>query len=256
MIPFEPDLGNASAGREIWISFEGIPISGMPFLFPPEGVECMGRMVFVISNGVMDDTGFLGDEIRRAGDPVIICTDGAAERMREIGRAPDLIVGDMDSVDEATLQYFEAKGSRIVRHSAHKDETDTQLALERAFEMDPEGIRIFGALGGRIDHALANISLLVMCAKRGINAKIVNKDCELFVVDGSCVIDGREGETVSLLPLSSDVRGITLGGFEYPLSDAVMEIGVPYGISNRLTRARGKISVESGYLLIMRQFEV
>ncbi|MBW2675772.1 MAG: thiamine diphosphokinase, partial [Deltaproteobacteria bacterium] len=166
----------------------------------------MGRMVFVISNGVMDDTCFLVEAIERAGDPVLICTDGAAERMREIGRMPDLIVGDMDSVDEATLEYFEAKGSRIIRHPAHKDETDTQLALDRAFEMDPEGIRIFGALGGRVDHALANIFLLVMCAKRGIDTKIVDRDCELFIVNGSCVIDGRKGETVSLLPLSSDAR--------------------------------------------------
>lgn len=213
----------------------------------------MGQMVFVVSNGVMDDTGFLDEEIGRAGDPVIICTDGAAERMRELGRVPDLIVGDMDSVDEETLAYFEQKGSRIIRHPGDKDETDTQLALERAFEMEPEGIRIFGALGGRIDHALANISLLVMCAKRGINTKIADRDCELFVVDRSCVIDGREGETVSLLPLSSDVRGITLDGFEYPLSGAVMEIGVPYGISNRLTGARGKVSVESGYLLVIRE---
>ncbi len=215
----------------------------------------MGQMVFVISNGVMEDTGFLVEEIRRTGDPVLICTDGAAERMKEICRVPDLIVGDMDSVDEGTLEYFKTKGSRIIRHPAHKDETDTQLALEQAFEMEPEGIRIFGALGGRIDHALANISLLVMCAKRGIDAKIVDRDCELFVVNGSCVIDGREGDTVSLLPLSSDVRGITLGGFEYPLSDAVMEIGVPYGISNRLTGTQGTISVESGHLLIMQQKE-
>jgi len=213
----------------------------------------MGRMVFVISNGVMDDVGFLNDEIGRAGDPVLICTDGAAERMKELGRVPDLIVGDMDSVDEGTLEYFEAKGSRIIRHPADKNETDTQLALQLAFEMDPKGIRVFGALGGRIDHALANVSLLVMCAKKGIDTRIVDRECELFVVDGSCVIDGREGETVSLLPLSSDVRGITLDGFEYPLSGAVMEIGVPYGISNRLTGTRGKISVESGYLLVIRE---
>jgi len=215
----------------------------------------MGRMVFVISNGVMRDTGFLVEEIGRADDPVLICTDGAAERMREIGRVPDLIVGDMDSVDEETLKYFEAQGSRIIRHPAHKDETDTQIALEVAFEMDPEGIRIFGALGGRIDHALANISLLVMCAKKGIDTKIVDRKCELFIVNGSCAIAGREGDTVSLLPLSSDVRGITLGGFEYPLSDAVMEIGVPYGVSNRLIRTRGTISVEEGYLLVIKENE-
>ncbi len=57
----------------------------------------MGRTVFVVSNGAIRDTGFLADQIIRADDPVIICTDGAAERMREIGRVPHMIVGDMDS---------------------------------------------------------------------------------------------------------------------------------------------------------------
>jgi len=216
----------------------------------------MGRTVFVISNGAIRDTSFLADQIIRSDDPVIICTDGAAERMREIGRVPDMIVGDMDSIGEETLSYFKGKGSRIVRHPAAKDETDTQIALECAFEMAPERIRIFGALGGRIDHALANISLLVMCVERGIDTKIVDEECELFVINDSCVIEGRKGETVSLLPLSSDVRGITLDGFEYPLTGATMEIGVPYGISNRLAGPRGVISVESGYLLVIRQVKI
>ncbi|MBW2557663.1 MAG: thiamine diphosphokinase [Deltaproteobacteria bacterium] len=216
----------------------------------------MNKTIFVISGGVMDDIRFLYDEIRIAGDPVIICADGAAQRLKELDVVPDCIVGDMDSVDEKTLQYFEAKGSRIIRHSIDKDETDTQLALECAFEMDPEEIRIFGALGGRIDHALANISLLVMCAKHGVETKIVDSDCELFIVTGSCVIDGREGDTVSLLPLSSDVKGITLEGFRYPLTDGTMEIGTPYGISNRLAGTRGTISVKSGYLLVIRQFGI
>ncbi len=212
----------------------------------------MKKAVFVISNGVIKDLAFLDSRIREAGDPFIICTDGAAEKMRGVGRIPDLIVGDMDSVDKEVLIYFESKGSLVVRHSVDKDESDTQLALERAFEMGAKDIRIFGALGGRIDHAMANISLLVMCAKRGVNARIVDEECELFVVDQECVIEGKEGDTVSLLPLSSDVRGITLEGFRYPLTDGKMKIGTPYGISNRLTGTRGKVKVGEGYLLVVR----
>ncbi|MDO9515564.1 MAG: thiamine diphosphokinase [Syntrophales bacterium] len=216
----------------------------------------MNKIIFVISGGVMDDPLFLYDEIRSAGDPVVICADGAAQKLVASDITPDYIVGDMDSIDEDTLRYFEAKGSGIIRYPGDKDETDTQLALEYAFEMGSDQIHIFGALGGRIDHALANISLLVMCVKRGVDAKIIDKDCELFVIDRSCVINGREDETISLIPLSTDVTGITLEGFMYPLSDGVMEIGRPYGVSNRLTGARGKISVEAGYLLIIRQIGI
>ncbi|MEA1971404.1 MAG: thiamine diphosphokinase [Thermodesulfobacteriota bacterium] len=216
----------------------------------------MGKMVFVISGGAVNDPQFLYEEIRSVGNPVVICADGAAQRLKVSDITPDFIVGDMDSIDENTLKYFEAKGSGIIRYPRDKDETDTQLALECAFGMNPDEIRILGALGGRVDHMLANISLLVMCVKRGVDAKIVDKDCELLVIDRSCVINGREGETVSLLPMSSDVRGITLEGFMYPLSDGLMEIGKPYGVSNKLAGTRGTISVKSGYLLIIRQFGI
>jgi len=226
------------------------------FLFLPGGAGYMGKMVFVISGGVVNDPQFLYEEIRSVGNPVIICADGAAQKLKVPDITPDFIVGDMDSIDEDTLKHFEAKGSGIIRYPGDKDETDTQLALECAFGMNPDKIRIFGALGGRVDHMLANISLLVLCVKRGVDAKIVDKDCELLVIDRSCVINGRKGETVSLIPMSSDVRGITLEGFMYPLSDGLMEIGKPYGVSNRLVGTRGTISVKSGYLLIIRQLGV
>jgi len=216
----------------------------------------MNKIIFIISGGVVNDPQSLYEEIRGIDSSVIICADGAAQILKMSDITPDFIVGDMDSIDENTLRYFETKESGIIRYPGDKDETDTQLALEYAFGMNPDEIRIFGALGGRVDHMLANISLLVMCAKRGVDAKIVDKDCELFVIDRSCVIDGRKGETVSLIPISSDVRGITLEGFRYPLSNGLMKIGRPYGVSNRLTGTRGTISVKSGYLLIIRQFGI
>jgi len=43
-----------------------------------------------------------------------------------------------------------------------------------------------------------------------------------------------------------------LEGFEYPLHKATMEIGKPYGISNRLLENRGAVSISSGYLLVVK----
>ena len=69
-----------------------------------------------------------------------------------------------------------------------------------------------------------------------------------------CTIEGEPGQTVSLLPLSYTVTGITIDGFEYPLKDGAMEIGIPYGVSNRLVATRGVISVKTGHLLVIRYF--
>jgi len=216
----------------------------------------MGKRVFIISNGIINDPEFIRQKLKEMNAPIIICADGATRYLRPLDIVPEFIIGDMDSIDDDTMRYFNKRGTTILTYPGNKDETDTQLALEYALKLKPDEIFIFGALGARIDHALANISLLIMGVKRGVDVKIIDETCELFIVNQQGVVEGKAGETVSLLPLSSEVTGITLEGFEYPLSGGVMEIGRPYGISNRLIAEKGIITVKSGYLLVIRNFKV
>lgn len=215
----------------------------------------MKKTVVIISGGDIQDAGFIKRVIATLDSPSVICADGGLRHLTNTGFVPDLIIGDMDSADEETLSHFTQKGSRIERHPARKDETDTELALMRALEMNPDRVVILGALGGRIDHALANIFLLIRAVDRGVDAVIWDDTRELFVVKNQCEIKGSPGDTVSLLALSSEASGITLEGFEYPLSGAVMKVGVPLGISNRLAAAVGIIEVKSGYLLAIRFYK-
>ena len=216
----------------------------------------MKRRIFIISNGIINDPEFIREKLGETNAPIIICADGAARYLRSLDIAPEFIIGDMDSIDDDTMRYFDKRKTTILTYPGNKDETDTQLALEYALKLKPDEIFIFGALGGRIDHSLANITLLIMGVKQGVDVKIIDEICELFIVNQQGVVKGKAGDTVSLLPLSSEVAGITLEGFEYPLSDGVMEIGVPYGISNRLIDKKGIITVKSGYLLVIRNFKV
>jgi thiamine pyrophosphokinase len=212
----------------------------------------MEKRVIIISGGTIEDEKFLKERLEEAHDPMIICADGASRQLLAHDIIPTVIIGDMDSVEEDILRYFEERGSEILKFPKRKDETDTWLAMEYAFNMKPDEIIILGALGGRIDHALANIYLLVKAAEKDVKTKIVDEASELFVVADTATITGNVGDTVSLFPLSSSVSGITLEGFDYPLSDGVMEIGTPYGISNSLAEKRGTISVKTGNLLVVR----
>jgi thiamine pyrophosphokinase len=106
-----------------------------------------------------------------------------------------------------------------------------------------------------VDHVLANISLLWQGVERGVAVKIVDHWCEVFLITGVTAIDGEAGQTVSLFPFAGEVRGVTLRGFEYPLTDAVMAPGHPRGISNRLVRDRGNVALASGCLLAVRYFQ-
>jgi thiamine pyrophosphokinase len=214
----------------------------------------MKKVVFIVSGGALDDPVFLREQAAKAAPAAVICADGGARHLDAAGIIPDLIVGDMDSLDAQRQAYYEAKGCRIVRHPRRKDETDTELALREAFRMEPAEVWIWGALGHRVDHALANISLLVQGKRKGIEVKLIDEWCEVFLIDRRTVLEGEAGQTVSLFPFAGRVTGITLTGFEFPLTNAVMEIGRPYGVSNRLMAGQGIIELESGRLLAVRYF--
>ncbi len=210
------------------------------------------RFIFVIAGGPLESNDFLKSQIEELAPAELVCADGGARHLDALGLTPDVIIGDMDSLAAEILHRCGKQGSRIIEHPRDKRETDTQLALEYAMGSLPDEIRIFGALGGRIDHTLANISLLAHAAERDIPTKLVDEWCEVFVVTHRAALKGIAGQTVSLLPPSSQVCGIEIRGFEYPLTGATMKHGTPYGISNRLTAGEGTISLESGRLLVIR----
>jgi len=215
----------------------------------------MKKVLIVVAGGEIRDLAFLQARISLLQAAEIICADGGAGYLHALGLVPNVIIGDMDSLEPDVLQYFMERGSKIIRFPEGKNETDTQLALEYAFGCGPDEIYVFGAFGTRIDHALANVALLALGVKRGTSVKLINEWCETFIAGRQCTIEGEPGQTVSLLPLSDTVTGIMLEGFEYPLTNGVMEIGTPYGVSNRLTAVKGVITVESGLLLVIRYFQ-
>ncbi|HET58213.1 MAG TPA: thiamine diphosphokinase [Deltaproteobacteria bacterium] len=211
----------------------------------------MSVSVLVISGGDMADPDRIGRDMREYSSPVLVCADGGARYAAAAGVVPAAVIGDMDSVDAELLSYYESRGSVVIRYPVSKNETDTELALRYALSLEPKEIRLYAALGGRIDHTLANISLLSSSMLRCVDTRIIDDRGELFAVDDRAVVRGSTGQTVSLLPLTTEVSGITLEGFEYPLCEATMEPGRPYGISNRLAGTEGRIQVRSGRLLVI-----
>ncbi len=214
----------------------------------------MKKVVYIITGGELGDPTFLRKQAASDAPAALICADGGARHLKAAGMVPTLIVGDMDSLDQGSQERYEAVGVRIIRHPREKNETDTELALREAFGMAPTEIRIWGALGGRIDHTLANLSLLFQGIERGVEVRLIDEWCELFLVIRRAVLEGKAGQTVSLLPFMGEVSGVTLTGFEYPLMKATMAVGHSYGISNVLTASQAIVEVDSGCLLAVRYF--
>jgi thiamine pyrophosphokinase len=190
---------------------------------------------------------------------LVIAADGGARHATTLGVTIDLWVGDGDSIGDEALAALETAGVPIERSRPDKDESDTELAIRAAIRLGQGGVLILGALGGRIDHALANIGLLAMPELQGREAVILDGRSRATLVraprsDGSAVervLAGRPGDLVSLLPLGSGVEGVTTRGLAYPLRDEPLPAGRARGLSNVRSDGDASVTVRRGLLLVV-----
>src|SRR6476659_8616142 len=152
----------------------------------------------------------------RAAD-LLIAADGGALPLLRAGLLPQLVIGDLDSLAAADVAALAEGGVELRRYPREKDETDLELALLHAARAGATEIDVLGALGGRWDHTLANVALLALPELRGRRARLLAEKQTLFLVRDSIQLEGQVGDTVSLLPMAGEARGVTTHGLRYPL---------------------------------------
>lgn len=182
-----------------------------------------------------------------------IAADRGLEAFCNVGLMPDLLLGDMDSVDRAVLERM-ASHTQIERLPCEKDDTDGVHALDAAIARGAQRITILGALGGRMDHAMANLMLLVRAYRHGVIAEILDEQVRIARVCGEAVLHGAKGDTVSLLP-AGEVTGVTLEGFYYHASEPLsFDFSYPLGVSNVVTEDFARVTAQSGDLLLFHYY--
>lgn len=211
----------------------------------------MSNKIIIISGGFLADPSFLHNKIKDLPGCPVICCDGGVRHLLNSGIRPDVIIGDMDSIDPADLENFAAQGTKIIKYPETKDFTDTELALDYAIDLKPEEIFIWCALGGRLDHTLANVFLLCKGQEKGIKTYLMDEYSEAFVLDKEVSFANEKGKTVSLVALTPEVTGITLSGFLYSLQENTLIMGESRGISNMINDDRAVISIKKGKLLVV-----
>ncbi|NGQ96190.1 thiamine diphosphokinase [Brevibacillus sp. SYP-B805] len=191
----------------------------------------------------------------QAGDLLVGVDRGALFLVRH-GLLPDLAIGDFDSVSADEREEIRAGAKALSTcDPVWKDLTDTEMALRWAIEQSPAEIVLLGALGTRFDHTLANVQLLMKALRAGVPCRIVDEKNEVMLIDRGCSVEKDRFPHISLLPLSSEVTGITLTGFRYPLHQATLSTGDSLGISNVLEEETGTIELASGYLLVIKSMD-
>ncbi|MGI6707015.1 MAG: thiamine diphosphokinase [Clostridia bacterium] len=206
--------------------------------------------ILILANGNKVSKSQIRQELETADG--IIAADGGALIAHEMNVSPQYVIGDFDSIDEDILRHFEEKGSRIVRYPREKDETDTHLAVDTALDLGANEIVIAGGIGSRFDHSLGNILLLIRIARRGVRGKIIDDLNEIYVSDSTFLISGNPGETLSILPFSENAFIHRTDGLYYPISNRLLPIDYPYGVSNVFTKDLATIEISSGWVIIIK----
>ena len=183
---------------------------------------------------------------------VVVAADSGLDHAALLGLRADVVVGDFDSVDPATLARAEAAGAVVHRHPVAKEATDLELALRVAAGFGPQRVVVTGGAGGRFDHELANVLLLCADDFAGVDVEAWVGPAHLTVVRTSCRLLGSPGDLVSLLPVGGPARGVRTEGLRYPLRDEDLAAGTSRGVSNELVGTEARVTLRSGVLLAVQ----
>ena len=178
----------------------------------------------------------------------IIACDKGYTYARRCGIVPDLVISDFDSYSGE----IEA-GIPVNQFQSEKDDTDTMIAIRYAVAQGFDQVLLLCALGGRLDHTLANLQALIFAQEHGLSAAIESVDTKIVTLqNGSLRLPRRDGWSLSVFAATERCTGVSLSGVKYPLRDAVVTNSFPIGVSNEWIDEVAEISIIEGILLIVQ----
>ncbi|MCE7858532.1 MAG: thiamine diphosphokinase [Chloroflexi bacterium CFX2] len=189
----------------------------------------------------------------RPGD-YILCADGGTRHALDLGLTPNIVIGDLDSVTYEERRKMEEMGVEVLEFSRDKNETDLELVINHALTLNSSQILILAALGGRMDHTLANITLLSNLQLATFNIRLADGVEELFFCRDQAQVEGRSGDIVSLIPWQGEVTGVFTENLRWHLHHETLYPDKTRGISNEMTAEVATITIQSGLLLIVHTF--
>lgn len=204
----------------------------------------MSRCV-IIGGADISNYDFIRSKLKET-DYLIYCDSGLKHRPK-LGLEPNLIIGDFDSFENPNENI-----ETIVLPTV-KDDTDTVFAMKEALKRGFDDFVIVGVIGGRLDHTLGNVSMLLYLHSLNKNAVIIDDYSEMQIVDSTPTFIDDSYSFFSLLCLTGKACGVTIKNAKYELSNAEITTEYQYGVSNEpLKNKTTEITVKEGCLLLIK----
>jgi len=215
----------------------------------PEPRRSSAPLAVVFLDGVYEDAAYYRAWAAAAG--LVVAADGGARFVLDLGGAPDVVVGDFDSLPPADAERLAGLGVATVRHPTRKDQTDGELAVDEALRRGAGEIVLAGALGA-LDHTLGHLAILRRLAERGVPARLVSPDLSVrvLVAPAKAGLDAEPRTRVSVVPLGADAV-VTLSGFDYPLARGVLPAASCLGLGNFIGTAGAEVDAHKGAVAVL-----
>lgn len=210
----------------------------------PEGAN----RIVLVANGELTAPAY-ARRLLRPSD-LVIAVNGGTRLAWRLGRVPDLLVGDADSLPAPLQAWLEAHEVPRHLHPRDKEHTDLELALHHAATLGPQRILLLGITGGRVDHTVANLSLMALGPRLGVALEAIVGEEHLVLVQERHRILGAVGQSVSLLPWGGDAVGVSTEGLRWALHGETLPFGPARGISNEMAAAVATVTLRAGLLLV------
>lgn len=177
----------------------------------------------------------------------VIAVDAGFAHLEGIGVVPDMAVGDFDSLG------YVPKCRRVSRFPVKKDKSDMELAMEKAVSWDHSELIVYGGLGGRLDHTLANLQLFARFSERGTYVTAVADTYAVRLLSGPDVFELPllDAGTVSVFAANNCAQGVIERGMAYSLDDEPLSNRTSRGLSNELIGEPATVAVEEGTLYVL-----
>lgn len=174
-----------------------------------------------------------------------IAADGGLRYFDALGRKPDVIIGDFDSLG------FVPQDAQVF--PVEKDDTDLMLAIRHGLSKGFREFHLYGALdGSRLDHTVANFQALAFLRSHGAHGYLIGKQYLITVIQNETVQFPASCEGIlSVFCMGSDASGVSIRGLKYVIEDAMLSSTYPLGVSNHFIGTQAEISVKNGMLLLL-----
>jgi thiamine pyrophosphokinase len=207
-----------------------------------------------VGGGAVLATPRLAARLAELRQPLVVAADVGAVTALRLGFPPSVVVGDFDSIDPAALADLQRQGVSVEAYPRDKDATDGQIAVERALASQVDELVLVGFLGGpRLDQELANVLLLTRVPVPAVLVDGAN-ECRVLRGGQAWAWAAEPGELVSLLPLGSDVQGVSTEGLRWTLDHEALVGGDTRGVSNEPVADQVSVRCSAGLLLVTRYF--